>query len=145
MYVRPFQFISISFVHKKLFSMNSGERDIWECLRVEFIDWGREIKGKIVFWKELNSSHKRQLGGKTLNTLDWWTEVGTGRWLAGGVRQTLACARIHAGKCMGVQTWRMHLGTWLPVGFAWLKQRSYVGENGSEEEEMNLFFPIWKG
>lgn len=36
----------------------------------------RGSKGKIAFWKELNLSLKRELGGKTPQTLDWQAEGG---------------------------------------------------------------------
>lgn len=43
-----------------------------------------------------------------------------------------------AGKGTDVQTWRMSSGTGLSLGSFWLKQRSRVGEDGSEKEEISF-------
>lgn len=62
-----------------------------------------------------------------------------------GVREALVPDREDsAGKCTGVQTGRMCPETRVSGAFIWLRQRAYVGENRTKEEENSFSFQLKK-
>lgn len=110
--------------------------------------WERErAKEKIAFWKELNLSLKRQLGGgKILLHLDRWAEVGTGmgqlqrrpgRWGKRGSRswQNKQCKKTHWCADTQAVSWGLCF-----LSLVWLKQRAYALDSAVRTEKL-VFFP----